>query len=645
MSMKKIFYTFTALAGFHLAVAQQDSTRTSQLNEVVVTAAKTNLKQSETGKIVTVLDHQTIANNMGRSLSELLNTQAGFFLNGANNSPGTNIDTYFRGASTGNLLIVVDGIPVFDPSQPNNTFDLNSIPLDQIERIEILKGGQSTMWGSDAVAGVIQIFLKKELKKKISANANFAYGTYNTIRAGGGVSGTVDRLGYNVQYNYTKTDGISSAYDSTGKLNFDKDGFRQNNVQAELRYAFNSRFNIKAFGNFSDYHNDLDEGAFTDDKDFTAKNINNLGGLFLNYHKENFSWNLLGSYQQAKRTFVDDSIDISSPYYRYATGSYIGNTFTTETFGNIHLAKHLQLVGGVQFIHQQTEQSYKSSTDFGPYETGLGKDSAKINQVSVYASLLMTDMHGFNFELGGRVNNHSIYGNNATFTINPSYNISEHAKVFLNISSAYKIPSLYQLYSEYGNRALKPESSTTYELGLQGETNDKVLSFQVAAFKRDIKNLIIFFTDTATFASQYINRDKQNDYGFELETTIRFGKMASWNNNLAYVHGRGTEDNVKIDNLFRRPNFTWNSVLTLQPVSKVTIAPSLRLVGTRLKGPYDIGPDKMPSYYTLDCFISYKIKYVRIFAEFHNITNQQYFDIVGYNSKRFNMMAGVNFNL
>lgn len=643
--MKKFFYTFTALAGFHLAVAQQDSTKTSQLSEVVVTAAKTNLKQSQTGKIVTVLDHQTIANNAGRSLSELLNTQAGFFLNGANNTPGTNIDAYFRGASTGNLLIVVDGIPVFDPSQPNNSFDLNSIPLDQIERIEILKGGQSTMWGSDAVAGVIQIFLKKELKKKVSANANFGYGTYNTIRAGGGVGGTVDRLGYNIQYNYTKTDGISSAYDSTGKLNFDKDGFRQNNVQAELRYTFNSRFNIKAFGNFSDYHNDLDEAAFTDDKDFTAKNINNLGGLFLNYHKENFSWNLLVSYQQAKRTFVDDSTDISSPYSKYATGKYIGNTITGETFGNVRLAKHLQLVSGVQFIQQQTEQSYKSISDFGPYETGLGKDSTKINQVSAYASLLLTDMHGFNFELGGRLNNHSIYGNNATYTINPSYNISEHAKLFLNISSAYKIPSLYQLYSEYGNRGLKPESSTTYEVGLQAETNDKVLFFQVAAFKRDIKNLIIFFTDTSTFASQYINRDKQNDYGFELESTVRFGKMASWNNNLAYVHGRGTENNVKIDNLFRRPNITWNSVLTLQPVDKVTIAPSLRLVGTRLKGPYDIGPDKMPSYCTLDCFVSYKIKYVRIFAEFHNITNQQYFDIVGYNSKRFNMMAGVNFNL
>ena len=647
--MKKIFYTITALAAFQFAVAQKDSTKISQLDEVVVTAAKTNLKQSQTGKIVTVLDQQFIANNAGRTLSELLNTQAGFFLNGANNTAGTNIDAYFRGAGTGNLLIVVDGVAVFDPSQPNNSFDLNGIPLEQIERIEILKGGQSTLWGSDAVAGVVQIFLKKESKKPISANASVSYGTYNTLRAGAGVSGTIERLGYNLQYNYMKSDGISAAYDSTGNQNFDKDGLRQNNVQAELRYAITNHLSVKVFGNFSNYHNDQDAGAFTDDKDYTGKNSNNLGAIHFNYHQQKFSWNLLASYQEAKRSFLDDSIYKSSDFY-YSRGKYIGNTFTAETFGNFQIAKNVQLVSGVQYINQRTSQSYFSTGTFGPFESGIGKDSAtgkdtaKINQVSVYASFLLTDLHGFNFELGGRINNHSTYNNNATYTINPSYNISKHAKVFVNISSAYKIPSLYQLYSEYGNKGLKPESSTTYEFGLQAETNDRKFFFRVAAFKRDIKNLIIFYTDTSSFVSQYVNRDKQNDYGFELESNIRIGQIGNWSNNFSYVHGKGTENNIKTNNLFRRPNFTMNSVLTLQATRQLTVAPSFKFVGSRLKGPYDIGPDKMPDYYTVDFFILYKIKYARIFAEFHNITNQQYFDIVGYNSKRFNMMAGINFN-
>lgn len=190
---KKLTLLLTSIALGYAAFAQQDSMATRQLNEVVVTASKTPIKESETGKIVTVIDQKTIQNHAGSSLAALLNTQAGFFINGSNNALGTNLDLYFRGASGGNMLIVIDGVPVYDPSQINNSFDLNNIPLDQVERIEILKGGQSTLWGSNAVAGVIQIFLKKEAKKKMALNANASYGTYNTFNSGAGISGSLKK--------------------------------------------------------------------------------------------------------------------------------------------------------------------------------------------------------------------------------------------------------------------------------------------------------------------------------------------------------------------------------------------------------------------------------------------------------------------
>ncbi|HEX4850888.1 MAG TPA: TonB-dependent receptor, partial [Puia sp.] len=347
------------------------------------------------------------------------------------------------------------------------------------------------------------------------------------------------------------------------------------------------------------------------------------------------SWNALVSYQRANRSFVDDSTDISSPYSKYSSGTYTGNTITAETFGNIKLERHSHLVLGAQYIKQTTDQNYINISDYGDYFSALNKDSAKTKQFSLYGSFLITDLSGFNFEIGGRWNNHSIYGNNGTFTVNPSYNVNQHLKIFLNISSGYKIPTLYQLYSEYGNRGLRPESSITYELGAQTDLVHQILSIRAAFFKRDAKELIIFYTDTATFASQYINRDKQNDYGFELEQNLRIGKSGSWTNNLAYVNGKGIQNGEKMSNLFRRPNFTWNSILTLQPIQHFTLSPSARLVGKRLKGPYDIGPDEMPSYYTVDCFLSYSWPHARVFVELHNITNQQYFDIVGYNTKRF----------
>ncbi|HVY74503.1 MAG TPA: TonB-dependent receptor [Puia sp.] len=643
--MKKTYCFLLVTLSAGIANAQTDTTKVKSLDEVVVTASKTDIKQSQTGKIVTVIDSKTIQNNAGHTLTELLNNQAGFMLVGANNTMGTNIENYFRGADAGNLLIVVDGVPVSDPSQISNTFDLNSIPLEQIDRIEILKGGQSTLWGSDAVAGVVQIFLKKPEGKPLNANGSFSYGTYNTLRAGGGVNGTVNKLSYKLQYNYQKSGGFSSAYDSTGSQGFDKDGFSQNNLQGELKYDFTDHFNVKLLGTLSDYHYDLDAGAFTDDKDYTGKNKNNFGAVYLNYHKDKLVWNTLASYQKANRYFTDDSTDRSSPYAYFSTGGYAARNITAESYVNYHFNASMQLVGGVQFLDQNTDQSYYSLGSFGPYSTKLGSDSAHNNQLSAYASYLITDLHGFNFEAGLRVNHHSIYGNNLTYTINPSYVVSERSRLFLNISSGYKIPSLYQLYSEYGNRDLKPESSVTYEFGLQTQTDETGSSFRIAAFKRDSRNLIIFYTDPNTFASYYINRDKQHDYGFEIESSTRLGKAATWNNNFAFVDGEGIEDGVKVKNLYRRPNFTVNSSLSITPVEHLTLTPSFKYVGDRPKGTYDIGPDPMPHYYTIGFFAAYQFPHVRLFADLQNLTNQQYFDVYGYNSKRFNMMAGVNLSL
>lgn len=640
--MRKIFVVAAIFVSSQLS-AQQDSSTT--LDNVVVSATRFPLKQSQTGKIVTVLDQKTINNNIGRSLSELLNTQAGFFINGASNNLGTNQDVYFRGAGTGNMLVVIDGISVYDPSQINNSFDLNSLPLDQIERIEILKGGQSTLWGSDAVAGVIQIFLKKPMNKKIAANALLSYGSYQTIHANTDVNGTVEKLGYNVQYSYLKSNGFSSAYDSTGTDNFDKDDFEQNNIRADLRYQLTQALSAKAFGTLNMYNHSLDAGAYADDKDYAAKNKNNLGGLAFKYTAGRLTWHLSGSYESADRSFVNDSTDITNPYSKYFKGNYVGQTTTVETFGNGGISKHAAIVGGVQYINQSSEQSYFSTGSFGPYKSALGKDSAKTKQLSAYASLLLTNLSGFNFELGSRFNHHSVYGNKATYTFNPSYAIDDNTKLFVNISSGYKIPSLYQLYSPYGNKGLKPESSVTYELGLQTQSADKKIVLRFAGFKRKTKNLIIFYTHPATYASEYLNRDEQHDYGFEVESDISVGNIGAWSNNLTFVEGKGKQNGEKINNLYRRPKFSFNSTISLHPVKSVTLIPAFRYVGSRLKGPYDSGFDEQPAYYTLDLFTAYDLKKLRLFVDLHNITDQQYFDIVGYNSKRFNLMAGASINL
>ncbi len=643
--MKKKIFIAAAVIFSSQVYAQQpvpanleDSTT---MDEVVVTATKTLVKQSQTGKVVTVINQATLQRSAGKSLTEILNTQAGVFVNGANNNLGNNQDYYLRGAATSNTLILLDGVPVADPSYISSYFDLNNINPAQVERIEILKGAQSTLWGSDAVAGVINIITKKGAAKKISPDIMFSYGSYQTFKANAGLYGSSGKFNYNLQYGYTNSKGFSSAHDSTGTKDFDDDKFIQNNLQANLGYRFNTKLAVRYTGNYGKYNTALDAGAFADDKDYTNENSNFINSVVLNYTHKKTSINFSNTYISTKRLLIDDSASIGG-FATYARGKYKGYSLVSEGYGNFALTNKLSLLAGAQRMSNKTAQSYSSLSVYGPFETALG-DSAKTTNYSAYTSLSLINYYHFNAEAGIRFNNHSIYGNNVTWSFNPSYNIDENTRVFVNLSSAYRVPSLYQLYSEYGNKDLQPEKSNNYEIGVQSLSNNKKNSLRLVAFKRDIKNVIVFYTDFTTYASKYINRDEQHDYGFEIENNISMGKIGQWVNNFSYVDGDGKIDNVKIKNLYRRPNFTFNSTLTLEPLKGLTLMPGFRFVGTRLKGEYDAGPAVMPQYYTLDFYAAYQAgKQFKLFADIRNITDQKYFDIPGYNSRQANYTLGVS---
>jgi len=642
--MKKKIFIAAAVLFSSAAQAQKDSTK--NLDEVVVTATKTELKQSQTGKVVTVIDQETLQRNAGKTIAEILNLQAGMFINGANNALGTNPDNYLRGANTGNTLILLDGVPVSDPSQISNAFDLNSINPALVERIEILKGAQSTLWGSDAVAGVINIITKKGGSKIISPTVAVNYGSYNTFRGNAGLNGKIKAFTYNINYGYTNSKGFSAAQDTTGNKNFDKDGFKQNNIQANIGYDFTSKFSARIMSNYSKYKADLDAGAFADDKDFTGTNTSFINTLDLVYKANKSLFRFTNTIDNAKRLLDDDSASVGG-FAKYSRGSYKGNSFVSDLYGNFNFTNKISLLAGLQYINQNSDQNYFSLSSYGPYAPpALCKDSAKINNFAAYTSLNVVNINGLNIEAGVRYNHHSIYGSNTTFSFNPSYNIDANTRVFLNISSAYKTPSLYQLYDfDAGNKNLRPEQSNNYELGVQSLTNNKRNSFRLVAFKRDIRNVIVYYTAPVTYDNSYINRDKQHDYGFEIESNTALGKAGNWVNNFTYIDGAGENAGLKVSNLYRRPNMAVNSIITLKPVAGLVISPSFHFVGARTKGQYDAGPTTMPQYYTLGFYTAYSFaKQYRVFVDLKNITNQVYYDIPGYNSRKSNYTIGVNAN-
>src|ERR1700760_1165296 len=190
--LRKHHFLLMLLAGGQTAFAQNstDTTRKA-LDQVVVTATKYPVKQALIGKVIDVITREQLEKSGGKQLTEVLNTQEGVQVAGAQNNLGSQQSIYIQGADAGKTLILIDGIPAYDPSGTSTNFDINLINTDEVERVEILKGSQSTLYGSDAVAGAINIITKKGGGKPLNGSINGATGSFGTWKASGGVDGKV----------------------------------------------------------------------------------------------------------------------------------------------------------------------------------------------------------------------------------------------------------------------------------------------------------------------------------------------------------------------------------------------------------------------------------------------------------------------
>src|SRR6476469_7882396 len=253
--MSKQLFLAAALAATVAATAQDTTQKT--LDEVVVTANKFPNKTSLTGKVITVITQQDLERAGARDLAQVLTEQGGVYLNGAFSNPGKDKSVYLRGAKVDHTLITIDGVPVYDASGIGSNFDVRLIPIESVQRIEILRGSQSTLYGSDAIAGVINI-----ITKKAGGWANASYGSFNTVRAGAGVHGVLKKFDYNISYDHFKTDGISEAEQpASSSAIYDKDGFTQNGVQVNLGIQAAKSVRIQPYLRFAKFSGGLDQQA------------------------------------------------------------------------------------------------------------------------------------------------------------------------------------------------------------------------------------------------------------------------------------------------------------------------------------------------------------------------------------------------
>ena len=626
----------TSLAFGQKEKSQKDSLNTNTLEEVIVTANKVEQKQNGTGKVVSIINAAQIQANAGRSIAQILNEQAGLYLPGSLSNAGTVPSIFMRGASSGRTLILIDGMPVGDPSMISNEFDLNLVPLNQIERVEILKGAQSTLYGSDAIGGVINIITKN--KSIPSFSGDFSTGSYGSQKMNLQHSNTLGKLNYAVGYGNEMATGFSAATDITGKNNFDKDGYANKNWFANINYTFNQHWNLKASTHQTSYNADIDYGAFKDDKDEQFHNATKLTGFVLKYKKEKTVFQLQYQLSTQDRQYKNDSADRINTIFE--DNQYTGKSHYADAFYATSVSKNIQWIMGGDFRYGSYQQTYASISEYGPYNDNF-KDTFQY-QTALYSSLLINDASNkWVLELGGRLNKHDRYGTNQTFTISPSYKLSSTFRLMASASTGYKAPSLYQL--SY-NEQLKPEQSFNTEIGIDYKTNP--LFVRAVYYNRTIDNGIDFnYIDY-----NFFNYIQQKVNGLELEFNWKANEKNNFTANYTLMNGQETNQNrvtttdtITYNYLLKRPKNSMGIQWTYQASPKLSFSMAARYISKR----YDVGgyaaeDVSLKSYTLINAHIQYNYnKHLVLYADGQNLGNAVFQEINGYNAMGRMLMLGL----
>ncbi len=633
------------------AFAQQKETTSSQneLNEVVVSDSKFALAKEKSGKVITKITAEDLKKNAGQSIATILNTVAGLEINGNHSVAGKNLGYYIRGGKNRQVLILIDGIPVNDASGISFEYDLRLLPVDQVESIEIMKGAASTLYGSGAATGVINITLKKSGKKAIAGNAYLNMGTNNTAHTdkttaedfnqGFSVNGNVKKVNYFASLNSTETKGISQIAVPNSTVNYEDDRFSRVNYLAKLGYKATDRLTLDFFGNYDKINNDYDASF-----DNTGSNDTDLNHTT----SEQFRFGFAPKYKYSKGEFVLNSSfnkitrsyqDFDSYSNSVGFSQYDSRSVNVDGYNKYEVTESLFFVTGAQYQFHDMN----SVTPYG----NIAKESTKFNMIDPYVTGVFTSDFGLNLNAGARLNIHSQYGNQLVYNVNPSYDFkSIPLKVLASYSTAFVTPSLYQLYSEYGNADLTPEKNSTIEAGFETHFMDKKIKLNAVGFYREQTNFIGFYYNPVTFKSNYINIEGLNKAkGVETEVSFALSEKINWNSNYTF-----TQVDKALDRLI--PKHKVNSSLDFQINSRLFFNVNYQYVDSRNDAFFDgntYATQKvvLDSYQLVNSSVRYELVKNRlsVFGAATNILNADFVENVGYSSLGRNFKLGLNISL
>ncbi len=596
-SLSLLLLSFSSL--LQAEVVEKTDPAETTLSPITVTATRT---EKETSLVSTsVIKRADIERLQVNSVEEALRGIAGIDI--ANNGgSGKTTSIYLRGTNADHVLVLIDGVRVGSVTLGATAFE--NIPLNEVESIEVVRGAKSSLYGSEAIGGVIHIHTRSGASKKFKPVLSAGAGTHNHFRYSAGVSGTVDKTWYNLNLTQERTQGFDATRNG---LSPDHDGWSNHSGTFRLGHHFSDRLLAEFSMLYSAGKNLYDispDPVWGGGDPFASNNYTNeVYSGQLKYKASDF-WNI---------TFkAGNSRDFNKDRSIYAS-VYDSSRFSASLQNDFELAENHLLSIGYDYL----SDTVKSTVLFS--QTQRDNHAAFAQYQGEY------DGHQLN--LGIRYDNNSQFGEHATWNISYGYRFLEVFNISASYAAAFKAPTFNQLYDPWvGNTALVPERSRNYEVGINGKHDWG--KWAVNFYQNDIKNLIIF--DPANFwkASQ-VSAARIQGMDATLGTQL-YGFNLQGNLSLLAPENRAENGSILINRA--------QQIFRLDVDKKVadfSVGASVRSEGHRFSA--NNNTRRVSGFTTLDLRAEYTLlKQLTLQAKVNNILNKQYQTVKGYNTDDLN---------
>jgi vitamin B12 transporter len=572
--------------------------------EVVVTATRTDESIDNVLAPVVVIPREEIEKSLSADLTDLLSKHAGIEL-GRTGGIGQPVSIFIRGANSSHTLVLIDGVRI-NPAT-FGTASLQNIAPETVERVEVVKGPRSTLYGSDAIGGVINIITRKPNGDGLAADATLGYGSFDTQQANGALSYSADASNLGFSASKIKSDGFPTRSNSSIDSGYDNlatsahAGTKLGVVDADVRF-------YQASGT-SNYLN----GPTTPlDQDFLDRIVRADFGL-----QATSNWNT-----RVALSRMNNRIDQNQPL-TFISGEmdYLGTVRDTVDWQNdVQLGDHHKVTAGAAYTDENAHAlSYGTLYDSNTYIT------------NVYAQDQMTfDAHALLLAAG--YNDYSTFGSHATWNAEYGYSFNDAMRATCSAGTGFRAPSATDLYGFGGNPKLQPEISSNVELSWRYRIS-RSIGVSLTAFQNDIDDLIAY--DNASSTSK--NIAKARIRGYELAYT-QAGNQWQLHAEAIYQDPRDRNTDKL---LLRRAQSSVTTGYT-QTIGPVGLGADLLWSGKR----YDFGNVELDSYFLAGLHASYRINdNWSVLAQVDNLFNEQYQLASGYNTADRSGSIAVRWNL